>query len=259
MARKPELGKLLLWRLFSRSKTLRSYLPATARYTPSSFASFMSKYSTVYVKPSGGSQGIGVIKAWKRQGAFYVKHTVRKTKVFSSAAAAAAYVDKLRNGKGYIVQQGINLASIKGRAFDIRVMVQKTKPGGEWTYSGMLAKVAGPASVVTNVALSKGRVMELEPALKQSLGWSHDEVETVRKRLIRLSLVGARHFDTYQPYREIGFDWAIDKGGRLWLLEENTGPSHRLFAKLNSNKALYRQIQLKWGRYQKYVKKRSVT
>lgn len=119
----------------------------------------------------------------------------------------------------------------------------------------MIAKIAGPGSVVTNVALSRGRVMEIEQALAQSLGWGPKRIAACVQELREMSLLAARHFDTYQPYREIGFDWAIESSGRLWLLEENTGPSHPLFAKLKSKPQLYRQIQWRWGRYQRALKR----
>jgi len=256
MARKPELGKWLLWCHFRRNKVLRSYLPATALYSPKKLQAFLMQYDGVYMKPQAGSRGTGIIKVWQAGGRVHVKHTVRATRTFNSLTAALSYINQLRGQQGYIVQRAIRLPKVNGRVFDIRVMVQKEKPGGAWQHSGILAKVAGPGSVVTNVAISRGRVMGFEEAVSRGLDWTPAHTAKVKRELLRLSILGAEHFDKYQPYREIGFDWAIDTQGRLWLLEENTGPSHGLFRKLKSDLSMYNHIRQRWKAYQRMVSAR---
>lgn len=247
---KPEMGKFLLYQFFSRHSQVKSYLPATRRYSPATLEDFLRKHGMVYLKPSGGMMGRGILKVWRANGRIHVKKTVYAPSVFTSLQAATRHIDVLREGKAYIVQEGIHLAKVKGRPFDIRVMVQRDRPGGQWQYSGMLAKIAGANSVVTNVALSRGAVMEVEDALAQAFGWSKREIKRRVDELIRLSMTAAKHFDSYQFYRELGFDLAFDARGRLWMIEQNTGPSHPLFAKLKTRLSMYRLIQYRWGQYQ---------
>ncbi|MBX6353620.1 MAG: YheC/YheD family protein [Thermoflavifilum sp.] len=254
MARKPELGKYLLWRLFRRHPRLRPHLPDTARYAPDRLRRFLDRYGMVYVKPSGGSQGKGIMKVWREGDAVLVKKTVQKARRFDSVEAAIRHIDQQRAGKPYIVQQGLNLIRIDGRPVDIRVMAQRTRPGGPWLYSGMVAKIAGPGSVVTNVALSGGRVIRVEEALRRGLGWSDGRIRQCIKTLRELSLIAANHFDTYQPYREIGFDIGIDQRGRIWLIEENTAPSHPLMKKLG-DPTLSRLIEARWSMYQRALQR----
>ncbi|KPV44258.1 YheC/YheD family protein [Alicyclobacillus ferrooxydans] len=247
--RKPELGKYLLWWHFSKNKSIRPYLPATARMTKQVFLRYLSNYGMVYVKPSGGSRGVGVMKVWSSGTQVFVKKTVLPTRSFKNAEAAWDFINQQRNGKPYIVQQGIRLAKVGGRPFDIRVMVQREAPGSAWKYSGMLAKIAGKSSVVTNVALSNGSVLEVSEAMKRAYGWDKSTIERRISELKRVSLQAANHFDTYQKYRELGFDMALDTKGKLWLIEENTGPSHPLFKRLKSNLKMWRLIQYRYGLY----------
>lgn len=252
--RKAELGKYLLWLHFSKDAAIKKYLPQTGRYAADALATYLKRYDTVYVKPSGGSRGQGVLKVWRDGSAIVVHHTTRHPRRFTSVRSAQKYIDDLRGGSAYVIQQGISLARVDGRPFDIRVMMQKEVPGGKWQYSGMVAKVAGQGSVVTNVALSHGHLITVENALRQSLGWSQTRIKRCTDELIRLGHRAATHFDKYQPYREIGFDVAVDTSGRIWLIEENTAPSHPLFAKLKSDQSPYRRIQYRWGRYQRALK-----
>lgn len=254
--RKPELGKYLLYLHFSKDSVIRKYLPPTSRYSAKALETYLGRYGTVYVKPSGGSRGHGILKVWRRDGDIWVQHTTRLARRFSSIQAATLHIDSMRGGKAYIVQKGITLARVNGRPFDIRVMMQKDVPGGIWQYSGMVAKVAGQGSVVTNVALSHGRVMEVEEALRRALGFTAARARQCMADMVALSHRAAKHFDRYQPYREIGFDVAVDTRGRIWLIEQNTAPSHPLFAKLKSNLALHRRIQFRWGRYQRALHSR---
>jgi hypothetical protein len=255
MRRKPELGKYLLWRHFHGNLQIRPYLPDTKRYTRERVEVFLQKYSMIYVKPSGGSMGRGIMKVWKQDSYIYVKKTVLPSRRFTSVEEAAQYIDRMREGKPYIVQKGLILARVNDRPFDIRVMMQRDSVGGPWLYSGMVAKIAGKGSVVTNVALSKGRVTTVEEALRQSLGLSETRIHEIVHRMKQLGYAAAKHFDTYQPYRELGFDMAVDTSSRLWLIEQNTAPSHRLFAKLKSNPRLFRRIEYRWANYARSLRK----
>jgi hypothetical protein len=249
--RKPEMGKYLLWLFFRKSSLVKKYLPATKRYTQETFREFVEHYGSVFVKPVAGSRGKGILKAWRQGERINVQKNVFQPRTFQNVDEAIRYIDHERQGKAYIVQQGLELATIGGRPLDIRVMMQREKPGGKWLYSGMIAKIAGPSSIVTNVAISRGAVMEVNEALRKSLGWDEWRVRDCMNEMIQLAFHAANHFDNYLFYRELGFDMAIDKKGRLWMIEQNTAPSHPLFAHLQTNMTLYRRIQARWGKYEK--------
>lgn len=253
---KPEMGKWLLYRFFHKNQAIASYLPETKKYSHKALEDMLERHRSVYVKPVAGSRGRGIIKAWRAaNNQIVVKRTTERQQSFAGAAAALARIDRLRDGKMYIVQRGIRLAKVDGRPFDIRVMMQREKPGGSWLYSGMLAKIAGPGSVVTNTALSGGRVMDVDLAMEMTFGWPKTRVTSTVRRLEKLGMEWAKHFDSYQYYRELGFDVAVDENGRIWLIEQNTAPSHALFARNKSNLTAYRRIQYRWGVFERAKRK----
>ncbi|WAH38474.1 YheC/YheD family protein [Alicyclobacillus dauci] len=257
--RRPEMGKWLLYQFFHKDPQIAKYLPVTRKYTHENFAEMLSKFRMVYVKPVAGSMGKGIMKVWlDGQNRIVVKKTIERQHTFANKEQAMRYIDTLRQGKMYIVQQGIHMATVGGRPLDIRVMMQREKPGGKWLFSGMLAKIAGGNSIVTNTALSRGRVMDVDKALKEALHWSNDRVSQTITKLQQLGLYWAKHFDSYQLYRELGFDVAVDRNGRIWLIEQNTLPSHALFARNKANLSAYRRIQYRWGVYQRARMNRSL-
>ena len=253
--RKPEMGKFLLWRFFYQNARVRRYLPETKRYGVETFKEMLTRFRSAYVKPVAGSRGRGVLKVWQQDGNVFVQKTVFRAKAFPSVEAAIRFIDAQRKGKAYIVQQPIHLAKVDGRPFDIRVMMQRERMGGKWLYSGMLAKIAGKGSIVTNVALSKGSVMSTKEALRRSLGWDYERIDRCIEEVIGVCFAAARHFDSYLLYRELGFDMAIDQSGRMWMIEQNTLPSHPLFAHLTSNLSMHRTIQQRWMKYATSLKR----
>lgn len=256
-ARKPEMGKYLLYRFFAKDKHVRRYLPETTRYTHASLKQYMRRYGMVYVKPCAGSQGKGICKVWTTKHGYMVKKNVYAQRACSSLDDVTRYLDEVRDGKAYIVQQGIHLAKYKGKPFDIRVMMQRDRPGGKWQFSGMVAKVAGGNSIVTNTALSHGTVIDVDVALANALGWKQEKCKKCMQKLEQLGFLAARHFDNYQKYRELGFDATVDVKGKVWLIEQNTAPSHRLFARNKQSPGLFRRIEYRWGAYHRAKAKRA--
>lgn len=110
-----------------------------------------------------------------------------------------------------------------------------------WSYMGMLAKVAGKTSVITNVNRGGGYVISVEQALSNSLVLSNLEKRNIIQELIRLSYRICNRFIRYKYSSQIGIDFAIDKNKKLWLIEVNFDyPSHLLFSKLKDQTAFRR-------------------
>ncbi|MCL6636338.1 MAG: YheC/YheD family protein [Alicyclobacillus sp.] len=256
--RKPELGKFALWRWFARNTTVRRFLPQTARYSPAALQRMLQAHGAVFVKPSAGSRGRGVIKVWQAEGRYWVHHTVQQPRSFRRWPDLVRWLARVQGGRLHIVQQAVDVVRLHGRPVDFRVLVQRDQPGGPWLYTGTVAKVAGAGSVVTNIALSRGRVCDPQWVLQQGLGWSRKRAQQCLQRMVRLAMTAARHFDGYQLYRELGFDMAVDRQGRVWLLEENTAPSHALMKKLRSQPELARRMELRWRHYQRALRRNSL-
>lgn len=235
------MGKWGLWKFFAAVPAIRPYLPPTAIFTKTTLNSFLSKFGSVYIKPIPGSQGKGIIKAWKKGDRYWF------VKERGKAVAAASIEDLYRKIKSvslnvwYIVQKALHLAEIGGRPLDIRLMMMLDKTR-QWKYIGMLAKVAGQDSIITNIARGKGYVLDVDTALQRSLGANREQIEAIKKQMIQLGHQVTKRFDDYKKYWQIGLDLAVDKNGKVWIIEENTGPAHSLFFKLK-DKSTFRKIK----------------
>ncbi|OPG15838.1 hypothetical protein B2M26_09525 [Ferroacidibacillus organovorans] len=227
--------------MFQKNAHCRPYLPHTKVLSASTLREMLSTYGSVYVKPVAGSRGRGVMRIASRDDLYQLHIENHPEKTFASFTRLFRAVSAITAGKRYIVQRDAQLARIKGRPFDVRVMLQKNEHGA-YQCTGICAKVAGPHSAVTNVARSRGYVLALETALDRALGMPTDRQEELRKELVALGFAAARHMESYQSYAEIGLDVGIDKTGKLHFLEINTGPSHALFHH-KETAAMYKTIQ----------------
>ncbi|BCJ86738.1 YheC/YheD family protein [Effusibacillus dendaii] len=243
--RKPEMGKWGLYKFFKADTAVSRYLPPTAVLNCSTLQSFLSNHSAVYIKPANGSTGRGVIKVWKHNGRYaYVKEKGTQLQfsdldsLYRKLRAEQAVTKAI-----YIIQRAIPLAQIKGRPFDVRLMMMRNE-SGHWEYVGMAAKVAGPKSIITNVVRSKGYILSVDDALKQSLGLSSTEIDNIKRQMIHLGYKTCHRFDSYKRYWQIGLDLAVDQNRKVWIIEQNTGPAHFLFAKLKNPTAFRRIKQL---------------
>ncbi len=238
--RRPELGKWLLWKLFWRDSAIRPYLPATRPFSEHAMQTMINKYGSVYIKPIAGARGKSVMRAYRRREGYGLHFETRNPLYAYSLPSLLREIHRLAEHRTLIVQQDVRLARLRGRPFDIRVMMQKDSKF-RWTCTGICVKVAGPHSAITNVARSHGSVVSLFDALHESLGWSATRIHALQQQLEKLGFAVCRRFEQYQPYSEIGLDVGVDHAGRIWLLEENSGPSHMLFHHLRDQSA-YRLI-----------------
>ncbi|MBB6729454.1 YheC/YheD family protein [Cohnella zeiphila] len=233
------MGKWELHRFYSKDGVIRRHMPPTAVYGRESLRSYLNQYGSVYIKPNYEHQGAGIVKAWKTDSGryTYVKVRGRAAPALPSADALHRKLN-LRNRPIHIVQKAIPLARAGGRPFDIRVMMMRHR--GRWTYVGMLAKVAGAGSVITNVRRGKGHVLTVSEALRQA---GQEGAAGKTEKLKELSYRICGRFDRYKYSRQIGIDYGIDRSGHLWLIEVNFDyPSHSLFAKLQ-DRSVYRRIK----------------
>ncbi|MFC5406190.1 YheC/YheD family protein [Cohnella soli] len=233
------MGKWQLHRFYWKDGVVRNHLPATAIYGRSTLERFLNRHKGVYIKPNYEHQGIGIIKAWKKKTGSFTFVKVRGSPSSPVSTPNELYRKlNLRSKQSYVVQKAIPLARVNGRVYDIRVMMMRLK--GRWTYAGMLAKVAGSGSVITNVRRGGGHVLSIPTALHRS---KQRSPERKMKLLKSLSYRICRRFDSYKYTRQIGIDYGIEPTGKIWVIEVNFDfPSHALFAKLK-DKSQYRKIK----------------
>ncbi|MGO4274069.1 YheC/YheD family protein [Paenibacillus sp. TAF58] len=113
----------------------------------------------------------------------------------------------------------------------------------QWQFAGMLAKVAGRNSVITNVNRGGGYVIPIEKALGASLRLNNNQKQSIIHELIRLSHRICNRFNSYKYSSQIGIDFGLDQHHKIWIIEVNFDyPSHELFNNLK-DKTMYRKIK----------------
>ncbi|MDO7905613.1 YheC/YheD family protein [Paenibacillus sp. JX-17] len=230
-------GKMVKHRLMRKESSLRRHIPETHWFSIPQLRRLLRKYGVVFLKPDRGSGGKGIIRITRiRKGRYLIRQGTRRT------LAGRKALDQLlwkmnRSSRSYLVQRGLHLAKYRGRKFDIRMYMQN--PSSHWIVSGMAARVAPKRLVVTNY-LQGGSVVPLSRALRPLLGSSRAARYKIRrcKRLSkRIARVLHRH---YPDIRELGIDLAVDRKHRIWIIEANSRPQHKLFYRLPSCRMLRR-------------------
>lgn len=210
-------------------------VPRTAALSRERLRAMLQAYGMVYVKPDTGSQGIGVCRVERDAGGGYRCQTGTRRLRLGSYDAMYRSLLRQAGGRRHLVQQGIHSLRYRGRAFDFRIMVQKS-PAGKWENTGIAARVAHPAKIVSNgsqggTIYDAGRLLGLVAGRRQAM--------KLLGRMNGLALLAAARFGaSYPAMNELGIDVAVDHRLEPWILEVNTRPDPCPFAKLEDRTAL---------------------
>lgn len=221
-----------------KSENIRKYVPQTLLFSRSSLGIMLSKYSTVYFKPTGGTGGFNIVRIKKWNSGYQTQHNAVKT-YYATLNRLYEGLRKRTKGNSYLLQKGIKLAKTKGKPFDIRVMVQKTNTKG-WKSTALFTKVGRPGKVATNY--NQGGSLEYFNKTLAGAGFSKANIKRKEGELKKLGVSVGKLFDQHaKGFRELGLDVAMESGGRAWILEVNTRPQFYPL-KNKVDKGLYRHI-----------------
>jgi glutathione synthase/RimK-type ligase-like ATP-grasp enzyme len=223
-----------------RSPLVRKHHPLTRRLNQESLTDMLKKHRTVFIKPDKGSGGHGIIRVRKKaKDVFEVRKGTRR--ILVSRKNLMGYIRKVtRPSSSYLVQQGIQLARYRGRPFDFRIYMQKPKKS--WIISGKVTRVAASGHFLTNYHQG-AKPVTVPKVLKRALK-NDKKAASIIKQINQLSLATARVLDARFPgLRELGIDIAMDKKGKLWVLEANTSPGFTTFRLLSKKNMYYRILR----------------
>lgn len=196
-----------------------AHIPQTRLYGADSLRSMLHQFGMVVIKPLRGGGGYGVIKVTYAGGVYAYTYMSRRHG-FGSFEAMFRALNRVKVGRKYMIQQGIHLARIAGRPIDYRVKV--VKENGAWVYRSMVGRLARPGLFVTN--LCKGGTML---SAREGLGRSLSRRAAGRKRREMRSLTNTcvQILETRFPgIGQLGFDYGVDRNGKIWIFEVNTRP-----------------------------------
>lgn len=196
------------------------HIPPTRIFTKENLRSMLHSHSMVVIKPVCGAGGHGVIKVAKEGDGY--KHTYyARNKHFSSFNAFYQSLNGMRNGRRYLIQKGIRLATINGRPIDYRVKHVKQADGG-WVITAIVGRLAKPGLFVTNLCRGGTRLTGSE-GIRRSI--SAAAVSSKKREMRLLTKLSTQMLESRYPgIGQLGFDYGIDQSGKIWIFEVNTRP-----------------------------------
>ncbi|WP_379130467.1 YheC/YheD family protein [Paenibacillus sp. sgz500958] len=195
------------------------YIPRTRGYSAAALLEMLRRHGNVVIKPVVGGGGHGVIKVFRDSRGYGFTYMDR-TRVYQDFTSMRRALGMVKLRRRYLIQQGISLARISGRPIDYRVKVVKN--GETWEFRSMVGRLARPGLFVTNLCKG-GTMLSCREGLRKSLPRISTSAKKAEMRRLTHVCIGLmeRHFP---GVGELGFDYAVDHSGKIWILEVNTRP-----------------------------------
>lgn len=218
--------------------------PYTLKYKKANLNKMLDKYDSLFLKPTFGSKGQGIVivqkiagtkprrysitykkRKWERWIPVHVRG-IKKGNVNSEIKKA---LKKLRTEHApYLVQQGITYFRFDGQQTDFRVNTQRGQ-NGELVMSGMAMRVGGNLS-------QGGRPADPREVLKPLLEKTGLSIETIEMRVTNMALKTHEALEKFggKLIGDLGLDLVITDSGEPYIIEANNknGYLHR-FIKVN--------------------------
>lgn len=219
--------------LLSKHPYTCHHIPETYLY-PSleTIERMLTQHKMVYLKPSGGSLGLGIFRIIRhpQKGYFCRFHQGEKNILhrFESLERLIQhyFAHQPRKYEKYLVQQGIRLIKYQQRPVDFRIHLHKDSQG-QWQVVAIGAKMAGPGCVTTHVRTG-GTVLSTFELLQKVFG---KEATVMKERLEQKAIAIAKALEEQidGPLGELGLDMGIDVNKKIWLFEVNAKPGRHIF------------------------------
>lgn len=240
-------SKLDMYHMLHQHPVIKAYLPLTLPFSETNLTRFL-KSPSFFLKPDKGSVGKGIMKVNQVSNDTCLVVQQNKKRVDSTEVATPSLYDFLSKRIGnrkYILQEAIQLQTYLQAPFDIRISVQKNR-FGKWQVTGMVGKAARKGAYLSNV-YQGGRVVRLEQLFPQE-----GERNRVQGELSQAALLIVQHLDQYFPHlADVGFDFGIDRSGRLYFIEMNGRDQRYSFRLAGLRQIFYKTYEnpIGYGRY----------
>ncbi|WP_336604253.1 YheC/YheD family endospore coat-associated protein [Paenibacillus sp. MMS18-CY102] len=244
---RPLRNKMTVHRTLSRDTRFTPHLPSSRMYeSMADLTAMLRKYPLIYLKPINGTGGRGILRIERTgddrlllQGRDQQRRIVPPQRITTAELAGRLSSWNLKGGR-YLVQQGIALKLPNGRVHDYRMLVQKDREG-KWRLTGCAGRIGAPRSVTSNLH-GGGQAATMNQLLKV---WIKNEakIEKVKQDAERFGVQVAEYLEqSYGRLCELALDLAIDKEGRVWLLEVNPKPAREVFNQAGDKETYQRAI-----------------
>lgn len=230
---------LFNWTFFDKADVYRLLEGADAsKYVPESINNptqeeikqLLEKHKFLYLKPTGGSLGIGIYRlTYSPTRGYFARYRSQGKNVLLRFAKFEGLMNLFRSRTkftNYVAQQGIRLIEIDTCPIDFRFHLTKNGDN-EWVVAAIGAKKAGKGSVTTHIR-NGGVLMTPEQALRQTFGL---KAQSVLDRAKETTISLAQDMEKNYKHRlgELGFDIGIDQNEKIWMFEANAKPGRSIF------------------------------
>ncbi len=214
-----------LFRNLQQVEQLRPYLPISTRWgNRNTFFEMLRRYPLLFLKPIKGKAGQNMIRiSWSSRNSYEViyQSVQGKQRFHLSYDQLFQKLKDLTGSQPYLLQQGISLATFRGRPFDLRVLLQKGATG-KWTVTGIGTRLAGKDAISTHVPMG-GSIGKTSHILRSVFGSRHQKI---RNQVEALTLQFAKQIERTQNTNlgEMSMDIGIEPDGKMWFFEANSKP-----------------------------------
>ncbi len=230
-------NKWTLYRTLMTSESLSPYLiPTFYGDNPRTIDTLLQKYSTIMIKPLNGKGGKGII----RIGRSAVGQTYEfilsghHPKTISHHRYRIELHRIVRNGR-YIIPPWIDFRQHDHRVFDIRVLVQKDRQG-MWLTAGSGIREGQHQAITSNLS-GGGRAASLTPYLLEQFNEAQVDALQLQVDQMCRELPAFLEHSYGRRFAELGIDLAVNRDGKLYLIEVNIKPGTNLFRALFNQEA----------------------
>ncbi|HZG83599.1 YheC/YheD family protein [Paenibacillus sp.] len=244
---RPLANKWAIHQLLHKDKDIRPHLPESVMYRGAgALADFVKKHGIAFVKPVNGTGGRGVVRIERAgDGRFQVRGRDKQRRILpklrGSAEGVGRLIARLGLADNSLMQQGIELTLPNGRVHDYRMLVQKTGEG-RWEVTGCAGRVGAERSVTSNLH-GGGKAVAAGKLLRKTFG-SESKASAVEEDMRELGLLVVKRLeDHYRDMCELALDLAVDRDGRVWLLEINPKPAREVFRRIGESETYRRAIR----------------
>jgi glutathione synthase/RimK-type ligase-like ATP-grasp enzyme len=248
---RPMAHKWSVHQLLYKNPNIRDYLPETLQYQQASdLISFLKHNELVYLKPTDGTGGRGILCIRRiHSDIYHIQGRDRNRKIITPRKMRAEQIAAAFNSWGlkdrYLIQEGIPLNLPDGRVHDYRLLIQKNGKG-EWEVTGCAGRIGAKRSITSN--LHGGGVAMPMTKLLRTRFTSQEKIDEIYKSMVYLSHeVVAVLEQQYGQLCEMALDIAVSPTGRVYLLEVNPKPAREVFRRIREiatyEKALSRPLE----------------
>ncbi|MFM1654355.1 YheC/YheD family protein [Brevibacillus sp. B_LB10_24] len=235
--------------LFLKDDAVQRWMPDTVAYSPEHLRQMLKKYRLLYIKPGNGTGGRSILKLTRTAEGYTVlgrdNRLVKKTARFQTLPPLIQWLnrwvktERIREGN-FMIQQGLDLSLVPGRATDIRLLIQKNELG-EWDITGLGIRIGGKNSSTSNLH-GGGKAVPFESLMAERFGPEQTKSILLECHELARQVVHTieRHFG---PMMEFGLDIGVDVNGRVWLIEVNPKPGREIFKRIGRMDLYRRSIQ----------------